>query len=158
MLDIDAHHGNGTQAIFYARPDVYYGSVHVDPAAGWFPHYMGFANERGNAAGTGANRNVPLAPGSGDDAWLEAVGLLCDDVRAYGAAGNRALARRGRRRRRPGEPASGQCRAYRAAGEMIGSLGPVAAVQEGGYDLASLGEYVLATLTGVAAGRAAAST
>ena len=43
VIDIDAHHGNGTQAIFYDRPDVYYGSVHVDPGAGWFPHYAGYA-------------------------------------------------------------------------------------------------------------------
>jgi acetoin utilization deacetylase AcuC-like enzyme len=41
--DLDAHHGNGTQAIFYGRGDVFYGSVHVDPGAGWFPHYAGFA-------------------------------------------------------------------------------------------------------------------
>ena len=69
MIDIDAHHGNGTQAIFYDDPGVLVGSVHVDPGAGWFPHFMGFEDETGG----GANRNVPLAPGSGDDEWLEAV-------------------------------------------------------------------------------------
>jgi acetoin utilization deacetylase AcuC-like enzyme len=157
VLDIDAHHGNGTQAIFYARPDVYYGSVHVDPGAGWFPHYMGFADERGNGAGAGANRNLPLAPGTGDDGWLDAVGLLCDDARAHGAdaivlsLGVDAAAAD------PESPLQVSAGGYRTAGEMIGSLGPVAAVQEGGYDLPSLGEYVLAALTGVAAGRAAAS-
>ena len=52
VIDIDAHHGNGTQAIFYHRVD--YGSVHVDPEAGWFPHYAGYAGERGS----GANRAV----------------------------------------------------------------------------------------------------
>ena len=41
VIDIDAHHGNGTQALFYDRADVFYGSVHVDPGAGWFPHYAG---------------------------------------------------------------------------------------------------------------------
>src|SRR5207344_1274949 len=40
VVDIDAHHGNGTQAVFYDRADVFYASVHVDPGAGWFPHYM----------------------------------------------------------------------------------------------------------------------
>ena len=85
VLDIDAHHGNGTQSIFYHRADVFYGSVHVDPGAGWFPHYLGFADERGTGAGTGANRNIPLAPGSGDQAWLDAVGQLCDDAREHGA-------------------------------------------------------------------------
>src|SRR5207248_5954606 len=45
VLDIDAHHGNGTQMIFYDRADVWYGSLHVDPGAGWFPHYAGYAPE-----------------------------------------------------------------------------------------------------------------
>src|SRR5215469_11239446 len=158
VVDIDAHHGNGTQAIFYGRPDVYYGSVHVDPGTGWFPHYMGFADERGNGAGIDANRNVPLAPGSGDDAWLDAVGLLCDDVRAFGveaivlSLGVDAAAAD------PESPLQVTADGYRAAGELIGSLGPVAAIQEGGYDLDSLGDYVLAALAGVAAGRAAASS
>ncbi len=158
VLDIDAHHGNGTQAIFYGRPDIYYGSVHVDPGAGWFPHYMGFADERGNGAGTGANRNIPLAPGSDDAAWLDAVGRLCDDVGAFGpqaivlSLGVDAAAAD------PESPLQVSADGYRAAGELIGALGPVAAIQEGGYDLPSLGEYVLAALTGVAAGRAAAGT
>ena len=77
VVDIDAHHGNGTQAIFYHRPDVYYGSVHVDPGAGWFPHYVGFADERGSGAGTDANQNLPLAPGTGDENWLAAVRAIC---------------------------------------------------------------------------------
>src|SRR3954466_4693304 len=42
VLDVDAHHGNGTQSIFYAEATVLTGSVHVDPGAGWFPHYLGF--------------------------------------------------------------------------------------------------------------------
>ena len=158
VLDIDAHHGNGTQAIFYARSDVYYGSVHVDPGAGWFPHYMGFADERGNGAGVDANRNVPLAPGSGDDAWLDAVGLLCDDVRAHGAQAIVLSLGVDAAAADPESPLQVTTNGYRAAGELIGSLGPVAVVQEGGYDLPSLGAYVLAALAGVAAGRAAAST
>ena len=76
IIDVDAHHGNGTQAIFYEDPDVLVGSVHVDPGAGWFPHFLGFAAETGGGAGAGANRNVPLAPGSGDEPWLEAVSGL----------------------------------------------------------------------------------
>src|SRR5260370_16034553 len=84
VIDIDAHHGNGTQAIFYDRPDVYYGSLHVDPGAGWFPHYAGYPDERGNAAGTGANRNLPLAPGTGDDGWLAAIQLLLAELRHPG--------------------------------------------------------------------------
>ena len=51
VIDIDAHHGNGTQMIFYTRADVFYGSVHVDPGAGWFPHYAGYAREQGEGEG-----------------------------------------------------------------------------------------------------------
>lgn len=153
VLDVDAHHGNGTQAIFYERPDVYYGSVHVDPDAGWFPHYMGKAAERGRGPGEGANRNIPLPPGSGDDAWLTAVERLCMDVRAHEpdaivlSLGVDAAAAD------PESPLEVTADAYRAAGELVGQLGPVAAIQEGGYDLPSLGEYVLATLAGLQAGR-----
>jgi acetoin utilization deacetylase AcuC-like enzyme len=73
VVDVDAHHGNGTQSIFYARDDVWYGSVHVDPGAGWFPHFLGFADETGSGAGEGFTCNMPLPPGSGDDPWLSAV-------------------------------------------------------------------------------------
>ena len=71
VIDIDAHHGNGTQGIFYDEPAVLTGSVHVDPGAGWFPHFTGFADETG--AGGEGNRNVCLPPGAGDEAWLAAV-------------------------------------------------------------------------------------
>ena len=59
IVDIDAHHGNGTQAIFWNDPAVFYGSVHVDPAAGWFPHTVGHADEIDD---TSTNRNVPRRP------------------------------------------------------------------------------------------------
>src|SRR5581483_2882234 len=68
VVDVDAHHGNGTQELFRGRDDVRTASVHVDPGAGWFPHFLGFAAES-----DGANLNLPLAPGTGDDDWLAAV-------------------------------------------------------------------------------------
>ena len=153
VIDIDAHHGNGTQAIFYDRPDVYYGSLHVDPGAGWFPHYVGYAGERGAGAGTGANRNLPLAPGSGDDGWLAAIEMLVNEVRDRGAdavvlsLGVDAAAAD------PESPLQVSADGYRRAGEMIGALAPVAAIQEGGYDLPTLGGLVAATLGGVLAAR-----
>jgi acetoin utilization deacetylase AcuC-like enzyme len=152
VLDIDAHHGNGTQSIFYHRDDVFYGSVHVDPGAGWFPHYLGFADERGAGPGAGANRNLPLAPGSGDDAWLEAVTALCAGARSHGAEAIVLSLGVDAAAADPESPLQVTADAYRRAGQLIGELGPVAAVQEGGYDLPSLGDYVLATLTGVLAG------
>src|SRR5262249_18170852 len=84
VVDIDAHHGNGTQMIFYDRLDVWYGSLHVDPGAGWFPHYAGYATERGSGDGEGGNRNLPPAPGTGDDGWLAALTALCGEARAPG--------------------------------------------------------------------------
>ena len=106
MIDIDAHHGNGTQAIFYEDPDVLVGSVHVDPGAGWFPHFLGFAAETGGGTGAGANRNLPLAPGSATSrGWrrLPASPTWARERRARGPGGR---AGRRRRRRRPGEPAA----------------------------------------------------
>src|SRR5215469_14950160 len=152
IIDIDAHHGNGTQAIFYDRPDVWYGSLHVDPGAGWFPHYAGYADERGHGAGDGFNRNLPLPPGTGDDGWLEAVELLCARARRHGAEvvvlslGVDAAAAD------PESPLEVSADGYRRAGELIGALAPVVAVQEGGYDLPSLGGLVVATLAGLLAG------
>jgi len=153
VLDIDAHHGNGTQSVFYDRQDVFYGSVHVDPGAGWFPHYLGFADERGNGPGLGANQNIPLAPGSGDEAWLDAVTRLC--ARARDAEADAIVLSLGvdAAASDPESPLQVTADGYRAAGALIGQLGPVTVIQEGGYDRASLGEYVLAALSGLQSAR-----
>lgn len=69
ILDIDVHHGNGTQGIFYAREDVLTISIHADPS-NYFPFYTGYADETGAGLGSGFNANFVLAEGSRDDAWL----------------------------------------------------------------------------------------
>jgi acetoin utilization deacetylase AcuC-like enzyme len=147
IVDLDAHHGNGAQDIFWERADVFTGSVHVDPAAGWFPHYLGFAGERGAGEGEGANRNLPLAPGSGDEAWLEAVAELAAAVRADAlvlALGVDAAAGD------PLSPLEVTAAGFREAGRLLGSLGlPTVVVQEGGYDLATIGDLVRETLAGI---------
>lgn len=148
VIDIDAHHGNGTQAVFYGRGDVYVGNLHVDPAAGWFPHYVGYAEERGTGDGLGANRNLPLAPGSGDSEWLKAVELLCDDVRARGADALVVSLGLDAAESDPESPLRVGAGAYRQACERIAALGPAVVVQEGGYDLASLGELATSALSG----------
>ncbi len=152
VIDIDAHHGNGTQAIFYDRPEVYYGSVHVDPGAGWFPHYVGHADEHGAGAGDGANRNLPLPPGAGDAVWLEAVGFLCAEVRGRGASAVVVSLGVDAAAADPESPLQVSADGYRRAGALIGALGPVVAVQEGGYDLPSLGGLVVSALSGLLAG------
>ena len=59
LLDVDAHHGNGAQAIFARDDGVLTGSVHVDPAHGWFPHFLGFADESGGGRATATSRSPP---------------------------------------------------------------------------------------------------
>jgi len=154
ILDIDAHHGNGTQMIFYDRADVWYGSVHVDPAAGWFPHYAGFAAEQGTGPGHGFTRNLPLPPGTGDEGWLAAVGELCAAAAAprpdavVVSLGLDAAATD------PESPLQVTEAGYRAAGRLVAGLAPTVLVQEGGYDLPSLGRLAVAALAGAAAGAA----
>ena len=155
MIDLDAHHGNGTQAIFYGRGDVYVGSVHVDPGAGWFPHYVGYADERGTGAGLGANRNLPLPPGTGDADWLAAVDALCSDVRAHGADAVVVSLGVDAAASDPESPLQVSADGYRRAGARVGALGPVVAVQEGGYDLAAIGRLVVGALAGLRSGRPA---
>ena len=119
-------------------------SVHVDPGAGWFPHFLGFAAES-----DAANLNLPLAPGTGDDGWLAAVREAAEFaaparalVVALGvdaAAGD------------PESPLEVSAAGYREAGRILGELGlPTVVVQEGGYDLATIGSLVVETLAGLA--------
>ena len=72
VLDIDSHHGHGTQGIFWERSDVVFASVHGDPN-GYYPWFVGHGSEAGAGAGLGANLNLPLAQGSGDAVWLGAI-------------------------------------------------------------------------------------
>ncbi len=84
ILDFDTHHGDGTQAIFYARNDVFYGSVHTDPSD-YFPFFSGYADQTGAGAGEGANLNLPLPFGADDPAFIAANTKLSDAAKAHGA-------------------------------------------------------------------------
>jgi len=149
VIDIDAHHGNGTQAIFWDDPLVLTGSVHVDPGTGWFPHFLGFAEETGG----GANRNLPLAAGSGDEAWLEAVGSLAGWARAGGAEALVVALGVDAAAGDPESPLEVTPAGLRAAGRELGALGlPTALVQEGGYNLETIGGLVREILLGVEEG------
>jgi acetoin utilization deacetylase AcuC-like enzyme len=149
IVDIDAHQGNGTQEIFWDRADVLYASVHVDPAAGWYPHFVGHADENGGGAGEGANLNVPVAPESGDDVWLEALGRVVDAVRGHGSSALVVSLGVDAAADDPESPLRVTPAGFHAAGAMLGSLGlPTVLVQEGGYDLSRLVPLVLDVLTG----------
>ena len=155
LIDIDAHHGNGAQSIFWERDDVFTASVHVDPAAGWFPHFLGTANERGAGAGEGANLNLPLPPGSGDELWLEAVREATRAARNRGAEALVVALGVDAAAADPESPLQVTARGYREAGRILGGCGlPTVVVQEGGYDLAAIGGLVLAALEGLEEGMA----
>lgn len=151
VVDIDAHHANGTQSIFYDRSDVLVTSVHVDPGAGWFPHYLGFADETGRGAGEGATLNLALPEGTGDRGWLAAVAAAVDAVARFDpgalvlSLGVDAAAED------PESPLRVTAEGYCHAAEQVAALGvPVVAVQEGGYHLPTLGRLVSAALAGLA--------
>src|SRR5581483_2559880 len=72
VLDIDVHHGNGTQSIFYQRADVLTLSIHGDPR-NYYPHFYGYADQRGEGAGEGFNVNLPVPVKSGDAVWQQAL-------------------------------------------------------------------------------------
>lgn len=74
ILDVDYHHGNGTQSIFYERADVLFVSLHGDPRTE-YPFYLGHADEAGTGAGLGFNLNLPLPAGSQPGAWFDALAL-----------------------------------------------------------------------------------
>lgn len=82
ILDIDYHHGNGTQDIFYDRGDVFYASLHADPATD-YPFYWGHADERGAGAGEGANLNLPLPQGAKLAAFRAAQTSALDAIAAF---------------------------------------------------------------------------
>jgi acetoin utilization deacetylase AcuC-like enzyme len=143
VVDVDAHHGNGTASIFYGRADVFYGSVHVDPGAGWFPLVVGFADETGAGEGAGATLNVPLPPETGDGPWLDGVETLERAVRDHGSTALVVSLGVDAAADDPNSPLRITADGYRSAGEILSSIGlPTVIVQEGGYVLATLGTLV----------------
>ncbi|NRG18178.1 histone deacetylase family protein [Rhizobiales bacterium] len=84
ILDVDVHHGNGTQGIFYERDDVLTVSIHADPVR-FYPFFWGHAHERGEGRGRGYNLNLPLARGTGDQDYLKTLDTALARIRAFGA-------------------------------------------------------------------------
>ncbi len=82
IVDVDFHHGNGTQDIFYTRNDVLFASLHGDPLDA-FPHFLGYADETGSGEGEGYNLNYPMKPGTGFSQWRTALGDAFGKVQEY---------------------------------------------------------------------------
>lgn len=84
LLDLDYHHGNGSQSIFYERADVLFVSIHGDPVTE-YPFYLGHQDEVGTGEGEGLNVNLPLAAGCSAGEWLRALDTACERIVDYGA-------------------------------------------------------------------------
>jgi acetoin utilization deacetylase AcuC-like enzyme len=84
ILDVDYHHGNGTQSIFYDRADVLFVSIHGDPRTE-YPFYLGHADETGEGNGHGFNLNLPLPAGSSKAVWFAALARACEKIKQFGA-------------------------------------------------------------------------
>jgi acetoin utilization deacetylase AcuC-like enzyme len=148
IVDVDLHHGNGTQGIFYRRADVLTVSIHADPVR-FYPFFWGYAAERGEGPGLGHNLNLPLERGSGDEVFLDALDRALEQVRAFApgalvvALGLDAF---------EGDPFGGltlTTEGFARVGERLARLGlPSAIVQEGGYLCPALGDNLASFLSG----------
>ena len=148
ILDVDFHHGNGTQDIFYERDDVFFASIHGDPAHE-FPYFLGHADETGIGAGEGYNANYPLLPGTTFDRWLEALDDALTKITAFGAD---ALVVSLGVDTFEADPISSfklTSDDFTTYGRRIGSLGlPTVYVMEGGYAVEEIGTNTVNVLVG----------
>lgn len=148
ILDIDYHHGNGTQSIFYDRSDVLFLSIHADPADD-YPFFSGYADEGGIAQGDGFNHNYPLPLGTQWHLYQDALHTALHRIRQFGPD---ALVISLGVDTFEGDPIAKFCLHtddYRAIGALIASLSrPVLFVMEGGYAMEAIGQNVVALLRG----------
>lgn len=152
VLDVDFHHGNGTQDIFYRRDDVFFASLHGDPRHE-FPHFMGFAAETGEGPGVGTTANYPMMPGTSAQTWFVALDHAIERLRSWGAdalvvsLGVDAF---------ENDPISSfklVTEDFTRCGNRIGAMGlPTVYCMEGGYAVAEIGTNVVNVLTGHANG------
>jgi len=150
ILDIDYHHGNGTQQIFWERGDVLYLSLHADPARA-YPYFSGYAGERGAGDGAGLTRNWPLAARTAFDAYAVALAEALRMIVAFApdaplviSAGFDTF------ERDPIGDLALRTPDYREIGRMVAGLGMRTVVlQEGGYAVDALGANALALLSGL---------
>ena len=151
VLDVDYHHGNGTQQIFYGRDDVQYVSLHGDPARA-YPYVTGFADERGAGPGVGANLNLPLAAGTDDDEYLRAMEGAFEAISGFGPGFVIVSLGVDTFHNDPISDFAITTDGFRRQGELVAELGlPTVVLQEGGYDVDAIGDNVRAWLLGMSA-------
>jgi acetoin utilization deacetylase AcuC-like enzyme len=148
ILDVDVHHGNGTQGIFYERGDVLTVSIHADPAA-FYPFVWGYAHERGAGAGLGANLNIPLPIGTGDEGYMEALGTAKAMIEAFAPGALVVALGLDASEHDPLAGLAVTTNGFRRIGQAIAAMGlPTVFVQEGGYLSDILGPNLTAALAG----------
>ena len=147
VLDIDVHHCNGTQHIFWTRADVFVASVHCDPRQ-TAPFYAGHADETGDGAGRGANLNIPLPMGTGDGPFLGGVDQALAAISAFGPAALVVSLGFDASEHDPTQTFKVTFDGFAEAARRIRALGvPTLLVQEGGYLSPHLGENLRSFLT-----------
>ena len=148
ILDVDVHHGNGTQGMFYDRDDVLTVSIHADPAR-FYPFFWGHAQERGAGQGMGCNLNLPLARGTGDAEFLKTLDTALQRGRSFGTDALVVALGLDASIDDPFQGLAVTQDGFARIGAAIAATGlPVLFVQEGGYLSDTLGANLTKTLTG----------
>lgn len=148
ILDVDYHHGNGTQSIFYDRADVLFVSLHGDPLTE-YPFYLGHADETGEGEGAGFNLNLPLPAACTADRWFDALEQACLRISRYGGDALVISLGLDTFAEDPISNFSLQAGDFSRLGERLGALGlPTVFVLEGGYAAAALGTNAVNVIEG----------
>ena len=155
VLDVDVHHGNGTQGIFWSRGDVQFVSIHADPN-GAYPWYAGYASERGEGDGRGATLNLPLPLGSGDGPFLEALRNALAAVREHRPDAVVLSLGLDPFEDDPSDLMRVTTEGFAAIGGLVGGLDlPTVIIQEGGYAITALRRNLGSFLSGFLSHRGA---
>ena len=148
VLDVDYHHGNGTQSIFYNRADVLFVSLHGDPITE-YPFYLGHADETGEGEGAGFNLNLPLPAGCTVLRWFEALETACLRINTFNADALVVSLGLDTFAEDPISKFALQPGDFIRLGERLGKLGlPTVFVLEGGYAAAALGTNAVNVIEG----------
>ncbi len=148
ILDVDYHHGNGTQALFYARPDIFFVSLHAEPETD-YPYFSGYADEAGEGPGEGFNANYPMKRGTDWRSYGPALAHALGRIRIFAPEAVVVSLGVDTFERDPMGRFKLASEDYRRMGETIAGLGlPVLFVMEGGYAVEELGVNVANVLEG----------
>lgn len=148
ILDVDVHHGNGTQGIFYQRRDVLTVSIHADPLR-FYPFFWGHASERGRGEGLGYNLNLPMPRGTADTEYLDVLQTSLARMRSFGADVIVLALGLDAHENDPFQGFKITTDGFARIAEAIAGLGlPTVIIQEGGYLSDDLGANLTSFLTG----------